>query len=477
MEYEYLVKLKSHPTWRLLNAGTAPFIISFFYLVFIKPNRRAIPAGELIAKLDDYLYHLRKIHGDWLFPRTPKHYLETWASGEQAFLRKYYPEKGDEPEYDLTPASEKVIEWLSSLEQKRFVGTESRLLTIFRLLRDIATESSTDPQEQIQTLEKKKAAIEAEISRLKQGQMRPFDKTRIREQYLQAEETARSLLFDFRQIEENFRQLDRKIRQQIATSELPKGKLLDEIFDQQDVIKGSDQGRSFRAFWSYLMSPASQKELDRLLERVLSVADIKAFVPEEELKFIRFRLLEAGEKVNTTCALIMEQLRKYLDDQAWLENRRIISIIRKIEKTAVIIRKKAPDQRDFTTLANLKPKIELPLERGLFYPPHRLVVDDQPQEGKAEFDAGALFQQNHVDEQLLRDRIRKALRGRSQISLEQLCEIYPVEKGLSEVVAYLNLACQDDRALVDTDGYQVICWSSADSKMRKVHLPNVIFIN
>jgi hypothetical protein len=284
-------------------------------------------------------------------------------------------------------------------------------------------------------------------------------------------------LFDFRQIEENFRQMDRKIRGQIAASELSKGKLLDEIFGQQDVVHGSDQGRSFRSFWRCLMTPASQKELDQLLEQTLNLADIKAFESEEEFRFIRFRWLEACKKVNATCALIVERLRKYLDEQAWLEDRRIMNIICKIEKTAVMVRQKAPDQKNFTTLSSLKLKVELPLERNLFDPPRRLKIDDQPQEGKMEFDTTALFQKNHVDEQLLRGRIRKALRGRSQISLEQLCEIYPVEKGLSEVLAYLNLACKDDRALVDTDSYQVIYWNSADSKVRKVHLPNVVFID
>ncbi len=476
MEYEYLVKLKSHPAWRLFTADSAPLILSFFHFAFIKPNRRAIAAGELIAKLDDYLYHLHTIYGDKLFPREPKEYLDTWAAGEQAFLRKYYPEKGDEPEYDLTPASEKVLEWLASLEQKKFVGTESRLLTIFRLLHDIVADSSTDPQEQIQTLEQKKAAIEAEIVRLKEGRLRPRDQTRIREQYLQLEETARRLLFDFRQIEENFRQLDRQTRQRIATSELPKGKLLDEIFGQQDAISDSDQGRSFRAFWSYLMSPASQEELDRLVARVLDLPEIEELTPDESLKRIRFSLLEAGEKVNATCALIVEQLRKFLDDQAWLENRRIMGIIRTIEKRAVAVRRKAPDEKSFAAIPNLKPEIELPMSRGLFRPLKRPVVDDAPRQGEADFETAPLFQQHYVDEHLLADRIRKALRGRSQISLAQLCEIHPIEKGLSEVVAYLNLACKDERALVAGDTTKAIFWTDADGKTHKVHMPEVIFI-
>lgn len=52
---------------------------------------------------------------------------------------------GDEPLFDLTPATEKVIEWIASFEQKQFVGTESRLLTIFRLLRRLPMRPKPTP--------------------------------------------------------------------------------------------------------------------------------------------------------------------------------------------------------------------------------------------------------------------------------------------------------------------------------------------
>ena len=188
MQYEYLLSLKKHPAWRLLTADTAPLILSFFHLAFIRYNRRAIAAGALTAKLDDYLYHLRQIHGEDLFPRKPSDYLDAWAGGEQAFLRKYYPEKSDEALYDLTPASEKVIGWLASLEPKRFVGAESRLLTVFRLLREIVRQGAAEPEEQIETLERKKADIEAQITRLKEGRLPPRDTTAIRERFLEAED-------------------------------------------------------------------------------------------------------------------------------------------------------------------------------------------------------------------------------------------------------------------------------------------------
>jgi hypothetical protein len=256
---------------------------------------------------------------------------------------------------------------------------------------------------------------------------------------------------------------------------MPKGRLLDEIFGREDAIKGSDQGRSFQAFWGYLMSPDSQEELELLMERVVNLPEIKDIVPEGSLESIRFRLIEAGAKVNETCALLVEQLRRFLDDQAWLENRRIMGIIRSIEKTAVSIRQRGPDQKDFVTVEDIRPDIRSPVSRRLFRPPHRPVVDDEPEEGRGEFDASTLFNQHHVDERTLKDRIRRALRGRSQISLSELCEQYPVEKGLSEVVAYLDLACKDNSAMVDTEKTQAIYWTGTNSKTRMVHMPMVIF--
>ncbi|MBL0715826.1 MAG: DUF3375 domain-containing protein [Desulfosarcina sp.] len=475
MEYEYLVKLRQHPAWRLLTADSAPFILGFFHLAFIKPNRRAIAAGELTDKLDDYLFHLRQIHGEDIFPRASKDYLDGWAGGQQAFLRKYYPPIGDEPEYDLTPATEKVFEWLFSLEQKQFVGTESRLLTIFRLLREIVRDTLSDPDDQIRALELKKTEIEAEIARLQKGRVRPRDDTRTRERFLQAEETARRLLSDFRQIEENFRHLDRRTRERIATSDLPKGRLLDEIFGEEDAIRGSDQGRSFRAFWTFLMSPASQEELDRLLQQVLYLPEILDMAPREWLERLRFHLLGAGEKVNDTCALLVEQLRKFLDDQAWLENRRIMAIIRAIEKTAVRVRSAAPGDRDFTRVRDVRPTVSLPMARGLFQPPRQPRVDDAPQPGEADFDTSGLYDQHYVDERVLRGHIQKALRGRSQISLEQLVALYPLEKGLSEVIAYMDIACRDAHGVVDSATTRIIAWNDVDGRPRKVHMPEVIF--
>jgi hypothetical protein len=63
--------------------------------------------------------------------------LNDWAAPEKGWLRKFYRQGSDEPQFDLTPATEKAIAWLGSLTERSFVGTESRLLTLFELLKQM----------------------------------------------------------------------------------------------------------------------------------------------------------------------------------------------------------------------------------------------------------------------------------------------------------------------------------------------------
>jgi hypothetical protein len=145
VDHDTLDRLRqSHPAWRVLVADHAPLVLSFLVLAFIQPNRRAIPAPEVTAHLNAYLDQLRETYPD-RYPRSAREYLEDWAAPNRAYVRKYYPKSGSEAEFDLTPATEKAIEWLQTLAPQQFIGTESRLLTLFQLLRDLAAGAQDDP--------------------------------------------------------------------------------------------------------------------------------------------------------------------------------------------------------------------------------------------------------------------------------------------------------------------------------------------
>lgn len=330
MDYATLEAMqRRHPAWRLLLANSAPLVASFLHRVFVVPNVRVMSQADLVEALEDTLFALRDQLGAQAFPRRALDYLNEWAGNDHSWLRKFYPNDSDEPHFDLMPATEKAIGWLSSLTERSFVGTESRLLTLFDLLKQMSQGSETDPEVRLLELHKQRAELDQEIALVSQGQLSLLDDTAVRDRFQQFIGLARELLGDFREVEQNFRGLDRQVRERIALWEGSKGELLQQIIGERDLIVDSGQGWSFRAFWDFLMSHTRQEELTQLLDKVMQLPPIVELKPDARTRRVHYDWLEAGEHTQRTVALLSQQLRRFLDDQAYLENRRIMDLLRR----------------------------------------------------------------------------------------------------------------------------------------------------
>jgi hypothetical protein len=426
------------------------------------------------------LFALRERLGADAFPKPALDYLNDWASTEKGWLRKFYVHGSDEPHFDLTPAVEKATAWLETLTDRSFVGTESRLLTLFELLKQMSAGSETDPRARIAELHKRRDEIDVEIARVLSGDISLLDDTALKDRFQQFIQIARELLTDFREVEHNFRRLDRRVRERIALWEGSKGALLQEIMGERDAIADSDQGRSFRAFWDFLMSSRRQEELSALLERVLILPPIAELKPDARTRRVHYDWLEAGEHTQRMVAQLSQQLRRFLDDQVWLENRRIMDILHGIEAKALALRD-SPPPGEVMSIADTAADIELPMERPLYTPAIKpLIVDIELESGDAEVDATALYSQVVIDKAQLARHIRQALQDRPQITLHELCEIQPLQQGLAELVAYLQLASDSFTSVVDEEVAETIVWSrkgpDGQEYAKQARLPRVIFV-
>ena len=217
LDYTALDALRTHhPAWRLLRSDHAPLVASFLNRVFVTPNVRMMAAADLAEALEDELYALRLHAGDNAFPKSAIDYLNDWASPEKSWLRKFYRQGSDEPQFDITPATEKAIAWLATLSERSFVGTESRLLTLFDLLRQMSEGSESDPAKRVAELHKRRDELDSEIARVLSGDVPLLDDTALKDRFQQFTQLARELLTDFREVEQNFRRLDRRVRERIA---------------------------------------------------------------------------------------------------------------------------------------------------------------------------------------------------------------------------------------------------------------------
>jgi hypothetical protein len=476
LDYDTLCGLKrNNSAWRLLDADSSPLVISFLNRVFIIPNVRAIPESELSMKLDDELFGLRAVHGDESFRRGALDYLREWAEPGKAWLRRFPVKNSDEAHYDVTPAAERAIAWAGSLMGSSFIGTESRLKTAFELLRQMALGSEADPELRLAELKKRRDEIDSEIERVERGEISILDGTALRDRFQQFSFTARQILSDFRAVEQNFRDLDRDVRRRIALWREGRGALLDEILGERDAIEDSDQGRSFFAFRDFLLLPSMQAEFDELTAKVMEMPAVGADAGDDGLRRIHHSWVYASSHVQETVASLSSQLRRFLDNRVWLENRRIVEIFDRIQEHAIETRSNPP-QGTFMELDGASVDVHLMMERPLYSPKERTVLDsDDVTSGDEGFDVSLLFEQSFVDRSLLEDRVDRALMHSSQITLGELIAEYPPERGLAEVLTYMSIAASRASSIFEDAGRDVVVWHNDKGGVTEAAIPRVIF--
>ena len=150
--------LKANTTVKLITAVNAPLIISFLSKSYKQNNLITISEKDLTTLLSDHLYIINQ--GENNYSRQPKEYLTDWTNS--GFLRKYF-QNTDEPIYELTPATENALKWIDDLDKPEFVGTESRLKSLFEKLKELSSKAKGDFETRIQELEVKKKTLNRKL--------------------------------------------------------------------------------------------------------------------------------------------------------------------------------------------------------------------------------------------------------------------------------------------------------------------------
>jgi hypothetical protein len=283
------------------------------------------------------------------------------------------------------------------------------------------------------------------------------------------------LLSDFRQVEANFRELDRQLRAQIAAWTGTKGELLDDVLTNRGDISRSEQGRTFSAFYDFLLSSRRQAEFQALLETVIAMDELAADV-DARTRRIHYDWLAAAERTQETVRLLSDQLRRFLDDSVWLENRRIVEILNGIQAHALELREQE-SQLPGTELDAFVPQLVLPLERRLYEPKRRTPIHSDTVTGEGgDADPSALFEQTHVDAEALTRHVHDSLAGKLQVGLAEIVERHPLAEGLAELLTYFSLP--KDRVVVvfDDEATDVVSWTGVDDIERIATVPKVSFV-
>ena len=477
---EILLHFKTAKPLQLLRAKNAPFIISFFYKVFSDANVTTISNSELRSKLEGYMEELSyeekddELDSETLFDDfavRSSQYIDKWSNS--GFLTKY-PNDDGEDLHELTPDTKKVLKWLGDLEKRGHIGTNSKFRDIFFKLQKMIELTNEDVEARIEELNKKKWEIENEINLLRNGKKPSlFDETDIKEQFYDLNKMARELLSDFSEVEQNFEQIRKDIQRKYTEKDIAKGTLLVFALDALDEIDQKPQGKSFKAFWEFLMDEKRQQEFTQLTERLYQLLNEHSidYSNDRFLKHLKRYLHVSGRKVIDSNRKLSEKISRVLSEKNMLERRRAMELIGEIRQMAYCLIDTKIKGDDFISIED-EPNINL-FDRwepgdekddisNILFP------DGSIEDENADFKL--LFDQFTIDKKKLQQRIDVMLEGKGQVTLKEVVDEYGLENGLSEIVGYFSIGASGSHQIIEGSK------ESISIGERIVNVPLVIYI-
>jgi hypothetical protein len=457
MEYHEASLLLGKPAVKLLRADTSPAILSFFIKTFKAGRRVTIAEGELRGLLESHVETLSGI-GVQGFRENPTSYLDDWcASG---YLKKYWPDGANEPVFELTSGSEKAIEWLESLRTASFVGTESRLQRIFDDLENIVQFATPDVMVRLKGLRDEIAQLEAQIFKIETtGEMTVFSSAQINERYQLVLATARQLLGDFRQLEDNFKDIGQEIAEHQTLPGSNRGSTVLRMLDAYQALRQSPQGESFYGFWRLLLTEDSRTRFTSTLKKVTELEGLDQELKNDPLlRDLISRLLMEGEKVFKSNERMATNLRKALEKARQQESKRILELIQEIQSLAIELRPNPPREPDFFDLEEFPP-VWGTMSRGFWHPPESITLEGAVEEADGSFDAASLRRLSNLPQvqlRRLRKNVEECLSGSNVVSLAEVARLFPPEQGLIEILGYIIIADADRRHIVSEEETETI---------------------
>lgn len=473
--------LNSSPSVELLRLRNREAIIVFLINTFSN-QQVAVSEEKIIAQLAEFL-DFRKIENDEesdivvfdSYETKAKKYIQSWTN--KGFVTNYPDEQG-EVFYELSSHSSKTIDWLASLKKEEFVGTESKFNSILHQLKELVENTNEDSEKRIQLLEEKKLEIEQQIQRIKTGEdVKVFEEFEIVPRFNQINQSAKELLSDFKEVEDNFKEITKGIYQKHAEGSLSKSDILEFTFDALDALKDSQQGKSFYAFWSFILDPDLQNKWDSLTKELYKTLEYKSIpVSDPFLKGMKKHLHGAGQKVYKANDKMAEKLSRIIRENESSKSEATKTIIQEIKKQLVEISKtkQKPEisfelETDIVINIAYERKLTTEQSEDITYNKKPKIADEDITSSNH---LAKLFSQSNIDKELLRRRIKDILKEKSQTTLLEVVEHYGgLEKGLPELFGYIGIA-KEFKHVISPDKTQSIVFDAVNRKQIKI--PEII---
>jgi hypothetical protein len=473
--YDDFKALRDQSHWMLLAAHGAPAVAASLYCLFLDGPERQLNASALHERLTRHLELLRSTGVE--MPQTAQRYVMDWLA--QGWLRRDYPEGSSEEQYEITADAADALRYLIRLQRPRSFATESRLTSVLHLLHSLAEATDSNPETRIAALVAERERIDAQIQAIKAGRFSTLEAgraiERAREVIVQGEE----LLGDFDKVRERFAEVNLQLRKDLVENDGARGEVLSKIFDGIDVIKQTDAGKVFEAFWRLFVDPLASARFEETLQQTVARPFAHGLAMEERrfLTHLKSRLVDQAAAVHSVQSSFASSLQSFVRSREFAEQRRITGLLKTAQHAALahaenIRLSKRLNFHLMRTSAAIRSSSQWVLHDPLIRIADATMESSEPSNLRVE-DIQDLVQRSEIDMRTLRKNLRAALADTATVTIGQILVRFPAPQGLGTVVGYLHLAT---RNAVATDSREDIGWEGLDGTWRYASAPLFYFV-
>ena len=466
--------LREQPLWRLLSADKASAVLALLECLLLG-GEKTLSGSVLLERLTREIDLLRAAGVD--LPQSPQQYMADWLG--QGWLTRRLPTGANEEVYDLSADAEAALRFVQSLARPRFAATESRLAAVTYQLVRLAEETDPDPLTRVRTLLAERARIDVEIERVQGGKAQALPDARAIQRVREIVALAEELAGDFRRVRTDFEQLNRHLRACLLEGDNSRGDVLEALFSGIDLIRESDAGKTFDAFWGLLTDPEQSARLSEALEAVTH----RPFARQLEVRERRFllrlthSLASEGGEVHDVLQHFGRSLKAFVKSREFLEQRRLNALIQQTLKAALEVKDRHRANKPLAYQLTLtSSRIRSVSQLALHDPAGRVISSEMVSDEGLDIcldDVATMLRESEIDIRGLKHNIRMALAELSQVSIVELLRRFDAPQGLGSVVGYVALGIEHGEVSIEPVHVE---WAVADQSIRSARVPTVWFL-
>jgi len=323
---------RQNPAWLLLAARRAPLVIACLKVLFEQnsPNIMLEYAEQQLAEILS-----EHANNDEFDIRGDNHLALARRELREWIKRRLIIERNNK--IIATDALQQVLLFVDDFNDRPMTSTASRLSTVQREIEILTSQLNPDSQVRIKYLETRIDVLNKEIEMARTGNLPQLDQSKAVEGIREIHNLSMSLLFDFRRVEDSYREADRQLRKSIISEHHHRGEVVDRLLEGHAELLNTQEGQVFHGFYEQLNRSVELDKMKKQLREILGSSAAKiALGPHQhsELRWLVARLVKESATVIRARARSEHDVKGFLKTGLAAEHHRVGQLLNEIMDTA-----------------------------------------------------------------------------------------------------------------------------------------------